>query len=323
MPQLPDCPIETTKIGVGCAYLTAGSLTRHDHRLVHAAFDAGARHFDVAPIYGMGTAESVLGAALAGRRHHVTITTKAGLSGRPAPRHKLLVRALAAPLRDKLRHIRVLQTSQDASIPRSRGDFKPDNIRKSIENSLRALRTDWVDILALHEAQPEDITDELVQLLMDAKSAGKIRACGIASSREDGRRILAQWPGVFTVVQFSLSALDTPIPRADFPAFRITHRALMPALHLISAAIKQDPMLGLRLSEATSADMTDPETLSRALIGAAQAMNTEGITLVASHSIARTRQNVQDGLCAETANLGQAVIAALREHRSQLQAVRY
>ncbi|MBZ4023027.1 hypothetical protein CKO11_11205 [Rhodobacter sp. TJ_12] len=325
MPQLPNCPFETTKIGVGCAYLTAGSPTRHDHRLIHAAFEAGARHFDVAPMYGMGTAERVLGAALAKRRAQVTITTKAGLPGRPAPGYKLIARALAAPIRDKIRHSRVQQSwqntaSADIPVARPKGDFAPDSIRRSLENSLRALRTDWVDVLALHEARPEDITDDLIQLLLDAKAAGKIRALGIASTRADGQHILAQWPNVFEVVQFSLSALDAPIPAADFPAFRITHRSLMPAFHKLSAAMAQDPALGRRLSQTAEADLTAPETLARGLIGAAQALNPEGITLVASHSIARTRQNVQDGLAPDTALLGTRVLAALAQHGRVLDA---
>jgi D-threo-aldose 1-dehydrogenase len=67
---------------MGAALTTAGRL-----KLLDAAFDAGIRHFDTAPLYGFGEAESLLGRFLRGRRDAITITTKFGLL--PASVHPL------------------------------------------------------------------------------------------------------------------------------------------------------------------------------------------------------------------------------------------
>jgi aryl-alcohol dehydrogenase-like predicted oxidoreductase len=71
---------------MGSAMTAAGRL-----RLLEAAFDQGVRHFDTAPLYGMGLAEEVLSIFARGRRSDITITSKFGLlpppsipcSGRP------------------------------------------------------------------------------------------------------------------------------------------------------------------------------------------------------------------------------------------------
>lgn len=63
MTFLPNGLLSTSQVGVGCAYLTEG-FGMEEARVIDAAYEAGARHFDVAPQYGMGTAEKVLGFAL-------------------------------------------------------------------------------------------------------------------------------------------------------------------------------------------------------------------------------------------------------------------
>ena len=150
MPHLPASSFSTSAIGFGCASLSAGSSRRHSIALVHAAYDAGIRHFDVAPPYGMGTAEDILGEALKSCRNDVTIATKVGFS---RPRHAwavMQIRSLAAPLR---KVVPQLTRRVGASTYRgltSRPKLDTSFVQSSLAESLRRLRTNHVDLLLLH-----------------------------------------------------------------------------------------------------------------------------------------------------------------------------
>jgi len=136
--------------------LTAGSLTKYETRLIGAAYEAGARHFDVAPQYGLGTAERVLGKALKGKRDNVTITSKAGIMRPYVPNYKLTARALLSPVRSKLRELN--KFSVTGGIHRLTGtkrrlDFSSVAINSSLNSSLAHLGTDYVDVFMLHSPQ--------------------------------------------------------------------------------------------------------------------------------------------------------------------------
>src|ERR1700733_14834627 len=89
---------QTTRLGYGCSSLM-GMLDRKESlAMLEAAFDAGVRHFDVAPMYGFGQAESCVGEFLGRHRADVTVTTKYGIP--PAKRQGLigLARSMARPV---------------------------------------------------------------------------------------------------------------------------------------------------------------------------------------------------------------------------------
>ncbi|MCK0195550.1 aldo/keto reductase [Ancylobacter sp. 6x-1] len=310
MPRLPNSAIDTTPIGIGCAYLTAGSLTKKEHRLIAAAYDAGARHFDVAPMYGLGTAERVLGEALKGLSGKVTIATKVGIRRGNVSRSKLLARSLLGPVRGLVRRKKAA-ASPSGPKGRSPVDFSVGFVAQSLEQSLRELGVERIDCYLLHMAHREVVTDPLVKFLVDARAAGKVGALGLATEREDTAPILVDWPGVFDVVQYSWSALDPELVPSAAEPFRITHRALMRALDPMSSWLQADATRSARLNAACDADLTDGRVLSRALIGAALAENRGGITLVASRSIERTRNNIEMALDSATVTLGARLVAAL------------
>jgi aryl-alcohol dehydrogenase-like predicted oxidoreductase len=147
-----------------------------------AAYDAGITFFDTARSYGYGESESLLGEFLHGRRHSVVIATKFGIL--PA-RASALKRSLK-PFARKLLHLaprmrKAIQRQIAAQF--FGGHFSIADLHVSLETSLRALRTDYVDILFLHEPpvsvfQQEDLFAALRQLV----SSGKVRSFGIASS---------------------------------------------------------------------------------------------------------------------------------------------
>ena len=69
----------TTRLGYGCSSLMGALGRKESLGLLEAAFDAGVRHFDVAPLYGFGQAESCVGEFLSRHKAEVTVTTKYGI----------------------------------------------------------------------------------------------------------------------------------------------------------------------------------------------------------------------------------------------------
>ena len=88
----------TTRLGFGCSSLMGAMGRRASLAILEAAYDAGIRHFDVAPMYGYGEAESCLGEFLQRHRNQVTVTTKYGIP--PGKKSSLIyaARRVAGPI---------------------------------------------------------------------------------------------------------------------------------------------------------------------------------------------------------------------------------
>src|SRR5207248_1505143 len=116
---------------------------RMRERIVLGAMDAGFRHFDLAPAYGDGLVERELGRILGLRRAQVHIATKFGIPFRP-------IGALPMPAYFFLRAAgKAMRTSFGARY--GERDFRPQTLIRSLDASLRRLRTDYVDLLLVHE----------------------------------------------------------------------------------------------------------------------------------------------------------------------------
>jgi aryl-alcohol dehydrogenase-like predicted oxidoreductase len=116
---------------------------------IHAALDVGINVIDTAPVYGFGRSEELVGKALAGgRRERVLIATKAGLDWRDGK-----------PFRDSSR----------------------TRLRRELEDSLRRLRTDVIDIYQMHWPDESVPIEETAALLDGFRRAGKIRAIGVSN----------------------------------------------------------------------------------------------------------------------------------------------
>ena len=118
----------------------------------------GCTVFDTSNLYGCGHAEELLGQACAGRRQDVVLATKAGF------------------------------VNSDG-----RQDFSPDAVRRSLDGSLRRLRTDYVDVLQLHNPSQEvlDGNDRLFSALEAMRHEGTIRAFGISATSPDEALLFA------------------------------------------------------------------------------------------------------------------------------------
>lgn len=290
--KLPGGALSTSRIGFGGAYLAGGAERAASLRNVAVALDAGYRHFDVAPAYGMGLAEDILGEALKGRRDHVTIATKVGLDRPKSSLKSQVMRFLATPVRRLLPGLTksLGQKMYQASVTYGRFDLA--FVESSFHDSLRRLQTDYVDILHLHEASVDDITPELLTWLDKAKQAGKLRAFGLASQKARVNQILARHGAVFDLVQYSWSIVDTETSEADAYSFRITHRAIMNAYSKIQELFKSDMALVGQLSQQTGIDLGEEDNLSLVLLSAALVNNPGGVVLAGSRKAERIKGNL-------------------------------
>jgi aryl-alcohol dehydrogenase-like predicted oxidoreductase len=166
-------------LGFGCASLGSRVDARRGAEALARAYDAGVSWFDVAPSYGDGHAEALVGKFLAGKRSQVAVCTKVGVLPCRAP---FALRAL----RPILRHVMELfpelrkhvvkrrPTAQRAALT---GSF----IESTIVESLKRLRTGYVDVLALHEAHLADVQrQDVLQALDNIVSKGYARTISLA-----------------------------------------------------------------------------------------------------------------------------------------------
>jgi aryl-alcohol dehydrogenase-like predicted oxidoreductase len=130
-----------------------GSWANPDHdegiRIIHRALDAGINVVDTADVYSQGESEVVVGEALAGgRRDEVVLATK-----------------FHAQIGDN---------------PNHRGNSRRWIVRE-VENSLRRLRTDWIDLYQVHRPEPGTDFDDTLGALSDLVHQGKIRYIGTST----------------------------------------------------------------------------------------------------------------------------------------------
>ena len=150
-------------------------------RAVHAALDRGVNFFDTAANYGAGHSEIILGRALKGKRDKVVIATKFG-------------------------HI---VNEEKKTVYGDRNQII-NNVRSDVDNSLRRLQTDVIDIYQLHEGGYDPkLALELRSVLEELVSAGKIRWYGWSTDVVDSAREFANGVSAehCTSIQFRLNAL--------------------------------------------------------------------------------------------------------------------
>jgi aryl-alcohol dehydrogenase-like predicted oxidoreductase len=137
---------------------------------IHAALDAGINFIDTADAYSQGESEIIVGKALAGgRRDDVVLATKVNIQmGVPVD----------APVGTK-------------GDPNRRGNSRRW-ITHEVENSLRRLNTDWIDLYQIHRPDPYTDIEETLGALTDLQRQGKIRAFG-SSTFPAHQMVHAQW----------------------------------------------------------------------------------------------------------------------------------
>ncbi len=140
-----------------------GAWANADHaectRIIDSALDAGINFIDTADVYSAGESEEIVGRAIAGKREHVVVSTK-----------------FSSPM---------------GVDPNQRGNSRRW-IMLAVEDSLRRLGTDWIDLYQMHRPETETELEETLDALNDLVSAGKIRYLG-SSTCPPHEVVRAQW----------------------------------------------------------------------------------------------------------------------------------
>jgi len=156
----PKTDLKVSEVGFGLWTTATGWWgTMSDDQavaLLHEAYDLGITLFDAADTYGNGRSEEQLARAFEGRREKVVYSTKFGYDW----------------------YTYSGERKGQNEIPQ---DFSPQFVRYALEQSLRRLQTDTIDIYSIHNAHLSEIAnDELFALLEEFKAEGKIRSYGVA-----------------------------------------------------------------------------------------------------------------------------------------------
>ena len=177
------------------------------HRLIHAAFDFGINFFDTADIYGQGDSERCLGAAFRSRRSEVVICTKAGYVLSTKARIASYAKPILKPILGLAKKLAPSGTNMQN---RPSGwamaqDFSTAHMLRSIDASLRRLRTEYIDLFLLHSPPVDGLRlERITEAVQSAKTAGKIRAFGVSSCSPDDLAAWSKWSSV-DVIQVSFT----------------------------------------------------------------------------------------------------------------------
>jgi D-threo-aldose 1-dehydrogenase len=192
--QLAKAGISTSRLAFGTSRLHYVTQ-RERQRLLAAAADLGIVHFDSAPAYGDGLAETELGRFLHGRRDRFVVATKYGIPADPIMER---VPPLGPPLRTLRAFARRFDLWQYRLPP-----LAAASLRASVEKSLRRLKTDWIDILFLHEPRLERLSqpNEILEQFSELKGHGLIRAFGLAGAWHGIGAVVTAAPELAQVVQ--------------------------------------------------------------------------------------------------------------------------
>jgi methylglyoxal reductase len=171
---------------------------------IRASLDAGVRLIDTAPAYGLGRSESLVGAALEGRRHEAVIATKCGLVWHTRSGNHFF-------------------DEEGQAVHRHLGRA---SILHEIDKSLTRLRTDYIDLYITHWQDSTTPVAETMGTLLDLKKQGKIRAIGVSNVSPE---TLAEYlqHGPVDAIQERYSLIDRGIETSLVPLCRANGVAVL------------------------------------------------------------------------------------------------
>jgi aryl-alcohol dehydrogenase-like predicted oxidoreductase len=198
--------LRVSVVGLGCnnfgMRIDEGATTR----VVDAALDAGINFFDTADIYGSTKSEEFLGRALAGRRQQAIVATKFGMA-----------------------------------VDEQRKGARPEYVRRAAEDSLKRLRTDYIDLYQLHQPDPAVPIADTLGALNDLVTAGKVKEIGCsnfsADQLDDAARATKPGAATFVSVQNEYSVLHREPEPSVLPACQRLGLAFLPYFPLASGLL--------------------------------------------------------------------------------------
>jgi aryl-alcohol dehydrogenase-like predicted oxidoreductase len=214
--------LEVSELGLGCMGMSASFPPFPDKQeavaVIRAAVERGVTLFDTAQVYGPFTNEELVGEALAPVRERAVIATKFGFDLEGAGRGGL--------------------------------DSRPETIRRSVDGSLRRLRTDTIDLLYQHRVDPSVPIEDVAGTVKELIEAGKVRHFGLSEAGvQTIRRAHAVQPVTALQSEYSLW-------------WREPEEAILPALEELGIGLVPFSPLGRgyltgKLDESTEFESSD------------------------------------------------------------------
>lgn len=192
-------------LGLGCGRLVGRSGLLRSAKMVETALSLGITYFDVAPMYGDGTAEEVLGHVI-GNSKEAAITTKVGIPRPCFNARKQFLRGMVKPALDRTRGLKVfirgaLRKPVAEVNYNNRFDFSAPAILRSLEISLKLLKRSQVDFILAHDPAPVDLNSDISRGFQALVDSGLASAFGTGvDARSDAWAPFGQiwqsgWPG--------------------------------------------------------------------------------------------------------------------------------
>ncbi len=284
----------TTRLGFGCSSVMGVMNRRDSLRMLDAAWDAGIRHYDVAPSYGFGEAEGCLGEFL--RRHagEATVTTKFGIPPAEASSFWSAARQLARPMIKAMPGLKAKlkgAASAAGGAKPARPAFDAASAKASLDRSLAALKVERLDVFLLHEAEAGDLTHQDLHLFLEVQQAtGKIGAFGVGSEAGKIPPLEHVRPEYCPVLQYDWSVLDPLISPTE--SFRMHHRSLTENFTALREALADDPARTRRWSDHCDADLGNAKVLAGLMLKASLVCNPESVILFSSKHSKHVFNNV-------------------------------
>ena len=150
--EIPATGLKVSRVALGTwamgGWMWGGTDQRESIATIQAALHQGINLIDTAPAYGFGVSEEIVGEALGGVRTQAVIATKTGLEWRDGKVYRNATR---------------------------------ERITQEVDDSLRRLRTDYIDIYQVHWPDPKVPVEETAEAMRSLYEAGKIRAIGVSN----------------------------------------------------------------------------------------------------------------------------------------------
>ncbi|CCN83989.1 General stress protein 69 [Vibrio nigripulchritudo SFn27] len=193
--------IDASVIGLGTwamgGWMWGGTDEKQSVDAIRAALDAGVTLIDTAPAYGLGRSEELVGEAIAGRREEVVLATKCGL---------------------------VWHTQQGNHFFEEEGQqvhryLGAESIRYELEQSLRRLKTDYIDLYITHWQDDTTAIEETMITLLALKKEGRIGAIGISNASLEQLQEYQKY-GPVDAIQERYNMIDRSLEQSLLPHAR-------------------------------------------------------------------------------------------------------
>jgi methylglyoxal reductase len=178
-------------------------------RAIQRGIDEGITCIDTAPVYGLGHSEELVGRAVKGRRDEVLLATKCGLVWD----HDTGKEGFMAQRPD----------GTSAEVVRS---LTPASVREEVDQSLRRLQTDVIDLYQCHWPDPDTPIADTMEALVDIRKQGKIRAIGVSNFSVDQMKECLEVVHIASD-QPRYNALDRRIEKDLLPFCRDNHIGIL------------------------------------------------------------------------------------------------